>query len=323
MTDLLAPTSPPPAPPSGSRHSSRRPHRLETSVTVAPRLRRLAVTALIALTGAVLPPASAAAAVPAPAADRWSWDAPGWGWQFTPDGYWHTSPHGTFHVDNVAGYRAPGRHRALGGGTGVLGYPTSALTEQRGIPQGISTGRFQQFERGVVYDSAYGTFVTLASSSITDLHRAQGGGTGATGYPTSEVVQEATGWSYQRFAVGVVYSSPRGTFSVLHGFDRNHRAEGGGRVMGYPTTPERLDAPGYSWQLFERGAVYCQDQCYSVMGDFRGVHDSRGGGTGSLGYPLSLATYDGAKRTWFQQFERGAVLSGPGGLSVVPGRYRF
>lgn len=288
---------------------------------VHSRARRL-LTSLAIVAGVLLGTAATAAADPSPPKpDAWRWDAPGWGYQVTQDGQWYTSPRGQYHVNDRGGYLAPSPHRTWGGGTGVLGYPTAPLREER-VPHGIGLGRYQTFERGVIYDGANGIWGTRDDSAITSVHRALGGGGGPLAYPLGNVVQDAPGWTYQRFESGTIYSSSNGTVAVPAGFDREHRAEGGGRAMGYPTRTVNVDAPGYSWQSFERGIIYCRDLCFAVTGAYRTMHDARGGGTGSLGYPISLATYDGARRTWYQQFERGAVVRGPGGDTVVPGTYR-
>lgn len=190
-------------------------------------------------------------------------------------------------------------HRVLGGGGGTLGYPRTNLISEGGRYQ------FQSFERGAVYASAFGRHTV--TGDIAAEHRRLGGGSGSLGYPTATFVQQASGYGYQVFERGVVYSSRAGTFSVLGAIGTEHRRLGGGSgSLGYPLTPYTVQVPGaYGYQAFERGVVYVSGAgTYGVVGAANTEHRRLGGGSGILGYPTSTAGTNSA-----QSFERGVIRS--------------
>ncbi|WP_284250668.1 LGFP repeat-containing protein [Litorihabitans aurantiacus] len=149
---------------------------------------------------------------------------------------------------------------------------------------------------------------------------------------------------------GHEYSSPRGTFSVTgfrdtpsRAFSAAHRSAGGGRgALGYPTTrqiPERNEvylAEGYvfdvdgAYQVFERGVVYgsrtVDNQGFFDLSTtavvrggqspFRAVHDSTGGGSGSLSYPIGDEVRQ-AGNYWYQVFLLGVIYVSPSGAYPV------
>lgn len=287
-----------------------------STTTPARSVRRRLLTAFAAVTvalgiGAVAAPAATAAPSP-----WWNWDAPGWGWQqHAYEGVWYTSPHGTFAVDD--GYPDfDAVHRATGGGGGQLGYPT-------GSERSESAGYYQTFERGVIYHSFRGTYALRSSSAITQVHNRHGGGGGVLGYPAGHEVNQGGGWWYRSFGEGTVYISPRGSFAVTGDLDDEHRYQGGGGGLGYPTAPRRQDAPGFGYQTFERGIVYCMpysqswESCDTVKGGFLSVHARYGGGGGALGYPTMNEYYSSWDGSWVQSFERGTVrIYGNGRVTV-------
>lgn len=156
----------------------------------------------------------------------------------------HSSPSGTHVVDGPI----RDAHRAHGGGTGVLGYPTSGAVGQGG------SYRYQSYERGVIYSSTAGTHVV--TGSVAALHSSTGGGAGRLGYPTSSFVGQGGSYGFQAFERGTVYTSPAGTHAVNAGsLGSFHAAQGGGGgALGYPTAGET--SSGGTWrQTFERGTV--------------------------------------------------------------------
>ena len=287
--------------------------------------RALAAATSLVLAGGVL----AGAAAPAGAEPgEWTDDAPGWGWlrDTTSDdpGIWYDSPHGTYFVPRYFP-EFVSAHGSVGGGRGVLGYPVGDVVEE--THDGIPTGDYQIFERGVIYgsythlDSAR-TYVVPDDWPTAQLHRASGGGSGELGYPRGDAVQQAPGWWYQEFENGYAYVSPHGGYTVLGAADRTHRGEGGGGgLLGYPIGPRRWDGPWYSYQTFERGTLYCNpkwgnnhDTCSPVTGGFTSAYASQGGGRGWLGYPLADESFN--FYYWTQWFERGYIHIYPNGRVV-------
>lgn len=231
-------------------------------------------------------------------------DAPGWTYDVGGSGVTYSGPYGTWTVP------APfltAEHGRLGGGRGSLGYPIGPETSQGGGHW------YQRFERGVIYAGPRGTHA-VQGPFVTAEHARLGGGGGALGYPVGPQVRQATAHWYQQFERGVVYSGPGGTFAVQGDVGARHAAAGGGGgVLGYPTSGVRVDGPGYSYQSFERGAIYSGRFGTFAVDDagVRSLHAARGGGTGSLGYPTS-DTYGSGQR--FQHFERGTAY-GSGGTA--------
>lgn len=277
---------------SGSVPGALRPrHSLEDHLY---HLRRRALAALAAVvTAGTLAFGGAAAAVPY-VDGAWTSDGPGYAYLIEGDEVHYSSPHGVFTVGGVA--RAA--HQGVGGGTGVLGYPTAEPH-----PEGPAYA-YQTFERGVIYASPHGAFPV--QGGIWAAHRAAGGGSGGLGYPSGPQVREGPGYGYQTFERGILYAGPRGAFPVAGEIQAVHGSQGGGAgSLGYPTDTARTQAPGYGYQTFERGVVYASPRgAYAVTGAARLVHEGVGGGRGVLGYPTSAPT------SWGQQsFERGVVTS--------------
>lgn len=285
--------------------------------------RFMAVATSLVLAGGVL------AGVAAPASadpGAWTADAPGWEWSYDDtelQDVWYRSLHGE-HVVYGGDLPFAALHGDLGGGRGALGYPTGDLTDE--VFGGGDLGYYQTFERGVIYASDYGVFVMLDSSPTTRVHRASGGGGGELGYPMGDPVQQASGWWWQEFAYGYAYSSPRGGYAVVGAAADEHVFQGGGGGIGYPLDQRRWDAPGYSYQRFERGIVYCTpfnatyEACDTVKGGFVGAHASQGGGRGWLGYPASEELFIRLGGYWTQSFERGTIDIYTNGRVVYRGR---
>ncbi|WP_284249285.1 LGFP repeat-containing protein [Litorihabitans aurantiacus] len=282
------------------------------TTTVARNVRRRLVTALAAVAIALGVGAVAAPAATAAPSGWWTWDAPGWGWEKTRwEGVWYTSPYGQHLVpDNF--HEFDDEHAAYGGGGGRLGYPTSGVRQQTWGP--ISAGGYwQTFERGTIYGSFEGTHTLLNGSGITQHFNRIGGGSSAVGYPAAPEVQEAPGWWYREFSNGYVFASRNGVHAVAGQLATEHKYQGGGSGLGYPTAPRRQDAPGFGYQTFERGVVYCtpytqsRENCKTVRGGFLRLHAQYGGGTGRLGYPTGNQFYYSGDGSWNQSFERGFV----------------
>lgn len=154
------------------------------------------------------------------------------------------------------------------------------------------------------------------------LHHARhGGGDGALGYPTGWPVGEGEARTYQQFEHGVVYTSPSGTFAVTGGAAALHRDHGGGGgSLGYPTARGISESVTHGYQTFEHGIVYTSPRGSVTIPSpaVRGVHESRLGGRGPLGYPVA-APVQQAPRYSYQEFERGVVYTSPRGTFAVDG----
>ena len=168
------------------------------------------------------------------------------------------------------------------------------------------------------YTSPHGEFLVLGDDwGFVAAHGALGGGRGALGYPTRDVVEQHLGGLdygyYQVFEGGVVYDSAAGTFAVLDGSPtgRVHRAHGGGGgTLGYPAGDPVQQAPGWWYQQFTEGYAYAGPRgAYAVVGLADYVHRAEGGG-GGIGYPVEDPRWD-APSFSYQRFERGIIYCNP------------
>ena len=154
----------------------------------------------------------------------------------------------------------------------------------------------------VTYTSPAGTFTTVGA--VRAEHARHGGGDGALGYPTGWPVGEGEARTYQQFEHGVVYTSPSGTFAVTGGAAALHRDHGGGGgSLGYPTARGISESVTHGYQTFEHGIVYTSPRGSVTIPSpaVRGVHESRLGGRGPLGYPVA-APVQQAPRYSYQEF---------------------
>lgn len=91
------------------------------------------------------------------------------------------------------------RYANNGGVKGFLRYPTSEA-----IAVGDGKGTYATFERGRIYDTATGGAFQVHGAVLT-TYLANGGPTGALGYPTSELDRSGTpGGRFQRFEKGTI-----------------------------------------------------------------------------------------------------------------------
>ncbi|WP_232797039.1 N-acetylmuramoyl-L-alanine amidase [Blastococcus atacamensis] len=192
-----------------------------------------------------------------------------------------------------------------GGSAGPLGFPatTDALTADR-------KGAFVRFQGGDVYWSpASGTQIVRGSILTTWL--ARGGATGHMGFPTTSDAPTPDGRGYfTRFQGGDIYYSPStGTQTVVGSILTTWlQAGGSGGVLGFPTTTDALtsDRKG-AFVRFQGGDVYWSPATgtHIVRGALAGAYVSRGGPTGSLGFPTrtTYAVPEGLR----SDFERGSL----------------
>ncbi len=206
-------------------------------------------------------------------------------------------------------------HQLHRGIWGPLGYPTSDVLSH---PDGRS--RYSRFEAGRIYRWARGTFAV--HGAICLRHEANGGVTGALGYPTSNTLTSSEGRSqYVNFERGRIYLYDRGNFEIHGSIFTRHEGLGGvhGRY-GYPTSDTRsTDRSFYS--NFERGRIYALSGTWvaGVEGSVYMKHESLGGVHGLLGYPLVDTADVGDQRGRFGRFERGNVYSSNVGTCEVHG----
>ncbi len=145
-------------------------------------------------------------------------------------------------------------HRAAGGPTGRLGYPTGDLGSV-----GDGRGKAQWFERGLIWYSpatgAHGLW-----GSILDRFTANGNVRGTLGYPTSQPTAVGDGrGTVATFQGGRIYSSTAtAAFQVNGAVLTAYLGQFGGPTgeLGYPRSElPRAGTPGGRVQKFEHGAL--------------------------------------------------------------------
>lgn len=256
--------------------------------------------------------ATAAATAAAPAGASTGWDGPGWGWEMHDNGVRYTTPFSSHDVLEPISTA----HRAEGGGTGRLGYPTSER-----VLQG-SRHSYQTFERGIVYASGAGVF-PVHTGPLTALHERSDGGTGSLGYPTGRQVNEGGPFWFQAFERGHAYVSAAapGGAAVTGTMDTAHRQLGGGRgTLGYPVAEESgTTDPAFRHQEFERGWLHLTPTgAFTVTGPVLATYAAANGSQGGLGLAAGSQT-DQRGGYVFQEFSGGVVYTSPRGSHVVAG----
>ena len=199
------------------------------------------------------------------------------------------------------------KHEFLQGVGGVLGYPT---TNVRSASDGRST--YVNFENGRIY-RWNGNLVVEIHGSIFRWHEARNGVHGEWGYPLSdlEAIGDGRG-SAQWFEGGILWHTSRhGGHGISGAVLDRYVANGAHRgYAGYPTrgTSPVGDGRG-TYATFENKAIiYASPEHggHQVHGAVLDYYRSRGGPTGSLGYPTSeLGAPGGAHR--YQSFEGGRI----------------
>ena len=228
----------------------------------------------------------------------------GWGQTFQ-NGAVYVSADGSFATVNGMN----SAYQELGAAGGALGFPTGA---EAAIPGGWS----QQFQHGVLYVSAAGSFATV--NGINEAYQQWGGPGGALGYPVSGERAFANGWG-QNFERGSLYISAAGAYATINGIDATYQQwSGPSGALGFPTGLEKTLSGGWS-QQFQRGTVYVSASgSYPTINGMDALYQQWGGPAGALGFPT------GAEKAvsggWSQTFQRGSLhISAAGALATING----
>ncbi|WP_400994029.1 LGFP repeat-containing protein [Agromyces sp. GXQ0307] len=193
-------------------------------------------------------------------------------------------------------------HAALGGGGGILGYPTAPQTGQ------VGGGLAQTFTKGTLYWSPdYG--IHYALSAIDSEYRRLGGVGGMLGHPVDSTRSHVDAGFGQRFRHGSLYWSAATGYRVSRGvIDTSYRTLGGpSGILGYPVAAETAEAGGGVSQRFEDGwLVWSSRTSIDRIATPIGEHyfAVEGGTGGSLGYPLD-STVSPSPGVLEQRFEHG------------------
>lgn len=259
----------------------------------------------------------------APVASPTGSDAAGWTQDFTTARLTWKPAGGASTV--VGGFAVSGvwatNWNALKSRSGVLGFPTGAVTDEG---SGWSS---QAFERGrLLYD---GKVMYWVPKGIWDAWKAKGGLKGAFGAPSaSPVGSEANGWK-QDFANGrfawtaAAGASSVGGFGVSSVWATNWNAlKGPSGVLGYPMGAVVNEGSGWSSQAFEQGRLLYDSSRNIMYWVPNGIWDAwkaKGGLTGAFGSPVA-SPVGSATAGWKQDFTGGRFTWTPsGGASSAGG----
>jgi len=171
-------------------------------------------------------------------------------------------------------------HWKLGGGGGVLGYPTAVQKAEPG------SGLSQQFSRGGLYYSP--TFgIHYVRSALNTEYLRRGGVSGALGHPLGSTAVYKGGFG-QRFAHGWLYWSNATGFRTTGGVVAASYATLGGPdgVLGYPIAAQRDEPGGGVSQEFQNGwLIWSPSSGIDRIARPIGEYYFQNGGTDAFGYP--------------------------------------
>ncbi|TPW75992.1 hypothetical protein [Schumannella soli] len=203
-----------------------------------------------------------------------------------------------------------------------LGSPTSAVQ-----PVG-SAGIARAYEKGSVYLRAGASTAYAVSGEIRSRYFANGGATGALGWPTSVTVSGSTTTvGFERGAI----TSPRAGVSYLVSGAVNtaYVALGGATGSPGPATSEasRISSNGGGiGQAFTAASIYQRDgvtTAFPVSGEIRTRYFSGGGAAGALAWPTSQVITSAANGGGTaQSFTGGSIYQSGSGAFAVTGATR-
>ena len=203
-------------------------------------------------------------------------------------------------------------YRTAGGPAGSLGWPSTAVTDINGSPNG--NGRTEGFTKGMIY--LYGATAVSISNPLQKAYVAAGWVRGSLGWPTAQPTCAPDGSCTMSFEHGSLYQpGAGGGFSITDGRIADAYVASGGATgpLGAPISLTTLiytpsNGQGNA-QGFKGGMIYA-----SAQGTFtltpaaqRGFIDA-GWLRGPLGWPTADPVCDGA----------GCVLKFQGGTLYVP-----
>lgn len=180
---------------------------------------------------------------------------------------------------------------ALGGPTGVLGFPTS---DEQGAGSAGADGHLSTFQVGNIYFSD-ATNAQEVQGVILSHYLALGGPSGVLGFPTGDEQASSpsgVGGRFSPFQVGNIYfSPPTGAFEVQGAILAHYVAIGGPlSVVGFPLSDEAptLGAGG-RFNNFQIGVIDWSPGtgAWEVQGAILSRYLSAGGTGSSLGFPTS------------------------------------
>ena len=184
------------------------------------------------------------------------------------------------------------RYQQLGGATGVLGAPTSAVTP-------ILLGFVRTYAHGRIYYSTPTGAHELLAGPILDRYLQLGAERSRLGYPaTGPTAEQPAGTLVQRFRGGRIYSGPSTGAWPVYGpiLDRYLALGGPTGKLGLPTSGEAGVPPtGARASVFQHGRIYwsASTRAWEVTGVILTYYLSLGASASALGLPTSAPYLSG------------------------------
>jgi uncharacterized protein with LGFP repeats len=215
------------------------------------------------------------------------------------------------------------KYVALGGPAGFLG--AAQFPEERITPNAL--GSYRHYAGG----SIYGKFATGLAFEVHGLIRQKWADVGwensFLGFPITDETPvppppaSARGQA-NRFEGGIVAWTPATGAHEVHGAIRARWSVLGeeGGSLGFPTTDELITPDGRGrYNHFERGSIYWTPPptgagAVEVLSPIRDVWAAGGWEQGPVGYPVRTVRGMPGSGSTFQDFERGTIYAGPGGV---------
>jgi hypothetical protein len=202
------------------------------------------------------------------------------------------------------------KYDSIGAQGSALG---SSVGPERAVGDG--RGRYVRYDHGSIHWTKATGARAVYGVSYTAWVRS-GGVRGVLGYPTAgrRTAEDGKGW-FQPFEKGVTCDSPGTRTTYVSGAAYPKWVSLGREtgVLGYPTA-DVTRRPDGSWnQQFEHGAI-CDSRdtaTTSVHGAAYTTWVALGREAGALGYPTQERALRADGRSWYQQFQHGAVCDSP------------
>jgi uncharacterized protein with LGFP repeats len=200
----------------------------------------------------------------------------------------------------------------------AMGAQASPLGSSRGPERAVGDrrGRYVRYDQGSIHWTTATGARAVYGPSYVAWQRA-GGSRGALGYPTADrrAAKDGKGW-IQPFEKGATCDGPGTVAIAVHGAAYTKWVALGREtgVLGYPALDRVSRQDGKGWfQRFQNGAI-CDSTATTttaVYGDAFLTWAALGRENGSLGYPTAERVLRADRRSWYQQFQRGAVCDSP------------